>query len=153
MGRQKLKVSHLQYADDTVFSYPTKLENIAVIKHILRNFELVSGLKVNFHKCEILGINVENPELQSMADYLLCKVSKNPFSYLGINVGINHRLAKNWSKLKEKVRRRLNSWSGQHLSFGGRITLIQSVLSALPTYCLSFYRIPKSILNELMKIQ
>lgn len=153
VGRNKVKVSHLQYADNTIFTCPAKMDNIVAIKQILRNFELVSGLKVNFHKCELLGINVDEPDLQRMADFTLSRVSKNPFSYLGICVGINHRLKRSWSALMDKVRRRLNSWSGKFLSFGGRITLIQSVLSALPTYYFSFYRIPKSVLSDLASTQ
>lgn len=151
VGKEKNKVSHLQYADDTIFSCPAKITNIRAIKHILRNFELVLGL--NFQKCEVLGINVEESVMRNMAEYLQCKVSRNPFSYLGVNVGINHRLSKAWSSLIEKVKSHLNSWSGKHLSFGGRITLIQSVLSALPIYNLSFYRLPKMVLCELIRLQ
>lgn len=60
IGAKRVKVSHLQYADDTIFSCPGRMENVIAIKHILRNFELLSGLKVNFHKCEIMGINMES---------------------------------------------------------------------------------------------
>lgn len=153
MGRNKVKVSHLQYADDTIFTCPAKMSNIIAIKHILRNFELVSGLKVNFQKCAILGINTDNLMVENMARYLLCVVGKIPFSYLGMNVGINHRLARSWSMLIDKVRRRINSWKGKNLSFGGRITLIQAVLSAVPIYYLSFYRIPKNIIRALTGLQ
>lgn len=153
VGRDKVIVSHLQYSDDTIFSCTTKMKNIEAIKHILRNFEMASGLKVNFNKCEVMGVNVVDTQLQVMAEYLNCKVSTSLFSYLGINVGINHRLTRSWSGLVGKVKKRLNSWSGNHLSFGGRITLIQSVLSALPVYCLSFYCIPKRVLSELTTIQ
>lgn len=50
IGKEKVRVSHLQYADDTRFLCPGKLEYISVIKAILRNFELLSGLSVNFDK-------------------------------------------------------------------------------------------------------
>ncbi|KAL8534970.1 hypothetical protein ACS0TY_010843 [Phlomoides rotata] len=93
----------------------------------------------------IEGILVNNIWIDTM--------DESPLSYLGVNVGINHRRATSWSTLTYKVRRRLNSWNGNHLSFGGRITLIQSVLSALLIYCLSFYRIPKITPRELISIQ
>lgn len=35
----------------------------------------------------------------------------------------------------------------------GRITLIQAVLSAITTYCLSFYMLPKKIIREITKMQ
>lgn len=44
--RDKLKLSHLQYADDTIFVVTAKQSNAWAMKCILRNFELASGLKV-----------------------------------------------------------------------------------------------------------
>lgn len=48
VGRDKVRVSHLQYADDTVFVSSGKESNSWAMKWILRNFEILSGLKVNF---------------------------------------------------------------------------------------------------------
>lgn len=147
VGRKEIKISHLQYADDTIFSCPGKMENAVAIKHLLRNFELLSGLKVNFHKCALLGINMQNETVQAMANYLRCEVSKPPFSYLGINVEINHRLATSWRSLTDKVRQRLHSWNGKHLSLEGRITLIQSILSA------AFCQLCRRIVSHSIKSQ
>lgn len=71
-----------------------------------------------------------------------CEIGQTHFSYLGLNVGINHRRANSWSSLVEKIRMRLAKWNDKHISFGGRITLIQAVLSSIPIYCLSFFIIP-----------
>lgn len=136
VGRNKVKVTHLQYANDTIFTCPAKMSNI-----------------VNFHKCALLGVNTEISLVENMARYLQCKVSKVLFSYLGLNIGINHWLLRSWSILIEKVRRRINSWKGKNLSFGGRITLIQSVLSSVPIYYLSFFRLPKTTIRVLANIQ
>jgi hypothetical protein len=35
------------------------------------------------------------------------------------------------------------------LSLGGRLDLINSVLSSLPMYMMSFFRIPKGVLDKL----
>ncbi|XP_058759065.1 uncharacterized protein LOC131632309 [Vicia villosa] len=51
------------------------------------------------------------------------------------------------------MRRRLSSWKCRCLSIGGRITLISSVLNAIPVYYLSFYKIPKVVLAEMVKLQ
>jgi hypothetical protein len=45
-----LSISHLQYADDTLFLGVPSVQNLWSIKTILRCFELTSGLKVNFSK-------------------------------------------------------------------------------------------------------
>ncbi|KHN30789.1 LINE-1 reverse transcriptase like, partial [Glycine soja] len=49
-GSNNVEISLLQYADDTIFFGETTMENVRVIKAILRTFELASGLKINFAK-------------------------------------------------------------------------------------------------------
>lgn len=47
----------------------------------------------------------------------------------------------------------MEAWSGKHISLAGRATLIQAVLSALPTYCFSFYKLPKKVIKEITRMQ
>jgi hypothetical protein len=58
VGRNGVVISHLQFADDTLCIGEASLENLWTLKAILRGFELVSGLKVNFWKSSIMGVNV-----------------------------------------------------------------------------------------------
>lgn len=54
IGKDKIVLPYLQYADNSVFICNRGIDNIISIKRILRLFELMSGLKVNFHKCKIV---------------------------------------------------------------------------------------------------
>lgn len=65
-------ISHLQFADDTHFFCDAN-EN-----------EVVSSLKVNFHKSGLLGVMVEEPLLSRLSYVLRCRVGKFPASYLGL---------------------------------------------------------------------
>ncbi|KAL8539441.1 hypothetical protein ACS0TY_001162 [Phlomoides rotata] len=58
-----------------------------------------------------------------------------------------------WKDTINKVEARLNRWDNKFLSFGGRIILIKSVLSNLPTYALSYNRAPSTIINKLTSLQ
>ena len=51
-----------------------------------------------------------------------------------------------------KVGKRLDGWKRAFLSKGRRLTLIEAVLSAIPTYYLSLFRVSSSIIKELEKI-
>jgi hypothetical protein len=53
---------------------------------------------------------------------------------LGLPIGANHRQESTWKPVIESVKRKLSAWTGKHLSFGGRIMLINSVLASLPLY-------------------
>lgn len=51
-----------------------------------------------------------------------------------------HKLAnKDWSMIEERFQKKLYSWKGKLLSVGGRLVLINSVLSILPMFMLSFF--------------
>lgn len=74
MAKNKIVVSHFQYADNTMFTCLGSWEIIRAIKDILRNFEVISGLKINFNKCCILSLNMEQSIINQMADFLNCEV-------------------------------------------------------------------------------
>ena len=50
------------------------------------------------------------------------------------------------------MKKRLADWMKIYLSKGGRLTLIKSTISSLPTYFLSLFPLPVSIANKLKKI-
>jgi hypothetical protein len=50
------------------------------------------------------------------------------------------------------MKKRLSTWNGRILSIGGRIILINSILSSLPLYFF-FFKAPSCVLKELVSIQ
>lgn len=129
IGLRKVAISHLQYADDVVFLCSQEKENRIALKRILKLIELMSGLKVNFGKCKLIGVNVMEEQITEAAEFLGCGVDKNSFTYLGMKIGINPHRRNAWSWLMQKVRNRIASWDGRFISMGGRATLVQSVLA------------------------
>lgn len=136
------QISILQYADDTLVGGEATWDNLWVIKSVFRCFELVSGLKVNFNKTRLFGINVDQSILSSGAQFLNCKIGVLPFKYLGLPIGANTRSLVTWQPIIDSLARRLASWKGRHLSLGGRITLINLVLNNLPIYFFVFPQNP-----------
>ncbi|GKV38639.1 hypothetical protein SLEP1_g46528 [Rubroshorea leprosula] len=143
IGSGDVMVTHLQFADDTIFFGDATEDNIWVIKCIMWTFELALGLKINFRKSQLIGVGVDQNWCAKMAFQLCCKEGKLPFRYLEIPIGGNHRRRAMWQPMVESVRKKLASWRGRYLSMGGHITLINSVLSSLPVFLVSIYIIPK----------
>ncbi|MCH83058.1 LINE-1 reverse transcriptase like, partial [Trifolium medium] len=108
-----ISISHLQYADDTIFIGEACVENLWSLKAILRWFELISGLKVNFSKSSLVGVNVHNSFLEGAASFLHCKVSPLPFTYLGLPVGANPRSKTTWKPVLKAIENRLQSWKNK----------------------------------------
>ncbi|CAJ2651715.1 unnamed protein product [Trifolium pratense] len=143
----------LQFADDTIIMGEDSWENIWAIKSLLRGFELVSGLKINFEKSKLYGVNVDSCFLKAGAAFLSCNTAATPFKFLGIPVGANPRRRETWNPVLEAMTKRLNSWNSRNLSFGGRLTLINSVLASIPLYFFSFFKAPICVLKSIERIQ
>ena len=67
VGRNRTRVSHLQFADDTIFFSSTREEDLLTLKSVLVVFGHISGLKVNLDKSNIYGINLEQNHLSRLA--------------------------------------------------------------------------------------
>ncbi|KAK1440041.1 hypothetical protein QVD17_05866 [Tagetes erecta] len=80
---------------------------MANLARFLRCFHLASGLKVSFKKSMLYGIGIRATEMDALARRLHCKSGKFPFIYLGVSVGSNMGLVRNWKVVIEKVRRKV----------------------------------------------
>ena len=102
-------------------------------------FSLVLGLKINMAKSTLLGLRADEEMVQSLADLVGCEAGAWPITYLGMPLGGNPYCRSFWESVITKVAKRLDGWKRAFLSKGGRLTLIESVLSAIPTYFLSLF--------------
>ncbi|XP_058756614.1 uncharacterized protein LOC131629831 [Vicia villosa] len=136
-------VDILQFTDDTVIIGDGSNDNLWSLKTVLRAFEIMSGLKVNFYKSNIYGVNLSDRML-NMESFLACGVRYLPFKILGVMVADSPRKEVMWKEVINIMRNRLSIWSSRFLSIGGKVVLINSMFNSLPLYSLSFYRAPKS---------
>ena len=142
-------LSILQYADDTILFMDHDLDKARNLKLLLYAFEQASGLKINFHKSEVFCFGNAQEHLGHYTELFGCNAGNFPINYLGIPVHYKKLRNSDWKKVEERLEKRLSSWKGKHLSIGGRLTLINSVLSSLPMYMMSFFSLPKGVLKKL----
>ena len=142
VGRKEVVASVLQFADDTLFLCEDSYSNVLTIKVILRCFELASGLKINFLKSKLAGVNVRREVLEVYAKTLHCTLMRVPFKYLGLEVGGNPRKKSFWEPIIERLSAKLSIWKGKLMSLAGRICLVKAVFTAIPLFYLSFFKAP-----------
>ena len=147
-----LPVSHLLFADDRLIFCDADSHHLAALRGILARFEVVSGLKINLLKLELVPIgNV--PNMDELVEILGCQQSSLPLKYLGLPLGASHKEETIWNPVLEKMEQCLAGWKRLYLSKGGKVTLIKSTLSNLPTYFLSLLPIPIKVANRMEKLQ
>ncbi|RVW43484.1 hypothetical protein CK203_095330 [Vitis vinifera] len=141
VGRNRTRVSHLQFADDTIFFSSTREEDMLTLKSVLLVFGHISGLKVNLDKSNIYGINLERNHLSRLAELLDCKASGWPILYPSLPLGGNPKACGFWDPVIERITRRLDGWQKAYLSFGDRITsfnLVSPICPVTSSPCLRF---------------
>ena len=102
-------ISHLLFADDTIVFCETKKEDMTYLSWILCWFEVVSGLRINLAKSEIIPIG-EVEEILEMAVELGCKVGQLPSTYLELPLGASNKASFVWDGVEERVRWKLALW-------------------------------------------
>ena len=142
-------LSILQYADDTILFMDQNIEKAMNTKLVLCAFEQLSGLKINFHKSELFCYGEAKECEEQFAQIFGCGIGEFPFRYLGIPMSHRKLSNKDWNRVEERFEKKLNSWKGKHLSYGGRLILINSVLSSLSMFMFSFFEVPRGILKKL----
>ncbi|GAB4847064.1 hypothetical protein Ancab_039814 [Ancistrocladus abbreviatus] len=76
-----------------------------------------------------------------------------PFAYLGLPVGGSPCRLKTWKPLLDHLKARLASWRGRFLSMGGRLTLLNAVLTSIPVYFLSVYKMPAGVATAIDRLR
>jgi hypothetical protein len=142
-------LSILQYADDTILFMDHDLDKARNLKLILSAFEQLSGLKINFHKSELFCFGEAKDDANLYAELFGCGLGCFPISYLGIPVHYRRLTLAEWKIVEERLQKRLSSWKGKLLSLGGRLVLINSVLTNMVLYMISFFQLPKGVLHRL----
>ena len=121
------------------------------MKLLLYIYELMSGLKINFTKSEVIMINVDHNLASQYADLFNCQSGHFPIKYLRVPVSASRLHMKDWLTLKERNEKKLAVWKGKSLSIAGRTTLIDSSLSNSFIYHMSLYLLPKTTTDSLDK--
>ena len=78
---------------------------------------------------------------------------KFPFDYLGFKIRPSKLKKEDWIVIIDKINNKLSSWNNRFLSRAGRLVLVNSVLSAIPSYWMAVHRFPKWVIEKIDRIR
>ena len=73
-----------QYADDTILFSDCDEQHLRNLKGCLMWFEQLSGMRINFHKSEMIPLNLSSVEVHKISHIFGCPVGSFPIKYLGV---------------------------------------------------------------------
>lgn len=116
-------------------------EDFLIMKLIIYLFEGSSRLAINYNKSCLYSMNFEFQPSAFLALILNCTRDCFPLTYLRVPILGRHRRRQDWTKLTSMVRAKLSSWKVNYLSLRDRVTLLNSILSFIPTYWMSILKL------------
>ncbi|GJT58123.1 ribonuclease H-like domain-containing protein [Tanacetum coccineum] len=114
---------------------------------------MASGLKININKSKLMGYGVHSDEVEIAARHIGYATFVAPFTHLEVKVRGRMDRTNSWDDVVSKVTSRLSKWKLKTLSIGGRLTLIKSILTSIPLYQMSSFKVPIKVLNILESIR
>jgi len=148
-----LTITHLLFVDDIlIFCNGTRRDSECLLEG-LNLFKRATGMIINENKSSLIQ-NMESLEdlhfLTRLFPFGVDTLDKG-LKYLGFRIKPNKYLKEDWQWLIGKIEKRIMVWSHRWLSRAGRLTLIKSVLEAIPVYWMSLAWIPKGILEKIRR--
>ena len=140
--------------DDVIIMGAGTLQEWAAFDVILKTFCKASTMCINLEKSCFLYNNIDAVNYMDIARVLPYQMEpiSSGFKYLGYYIKhIGYRVC-DWNWLVHKYEKRICLWTHKLLSLGGRLILVQSVLSSIPVYWLGLAPIPAFVLHKLRSI-
>ncbi|KAL2237562.1 UNVERIFIED_CONTAM: hypothetical protein Sindi_0947900 [Sesamum indicum] len=148
----EVKISHLSYADDVILFTNCEEESLTKLMQFLRNFEESSGQKINHAKSAFIPEKKANLMAHRIKHITGFSRKALPITYLGAPLYKGNKKKILYENLIDKVRNKIAGWEHCHLSYGGRLQLIKTVLSSMPIYLLQVLNPPVGTIQKLEQL-
>ncbi|WCJ36333.1 Polynucleotidyl transferase ribonuclease H-like superfamily protein [Euphorbia peplus] len=150
VSRGGMSISHVFFADDIILMAEASIPQAVVINNIMQHFCDVSGQRMNASKSKVyFSPHISDVSSRGICDILGIERTMDLGMYLGMPIIHERVKCETFSYVVDKVSMRMSGWKAKCLSFAGRLTLIKSVTSAIPSYSMQTNLFPVSVCDKL----
>ncbi|KAK3187995.1 hypothetical protein Dsin_027556 [Dipteronia sinensis] len=127
--------------------------NCLEVRHILDEYGSVSGQVVNYNKSAMcVSPSIPSCEGKRLADLVGVNLVVCHEKYLGLPCFTGRSKRQLFADIVDRVWGKLKGWGEKLLSVGGKDVLIKAVIQSIPTYAMSMFRLPKSLISEIHRL-
>ena len=72
--------------------------------------------------------------------------------YLGLPEHFGRKKRDIFASILDRIRQKAHGWTVRFLSSAGKMTLLKTVLAAMPTYAMSCFKLPKSLCKQIQSV-
>jgi hypothetical protein len=100
-------------------------------------------MRINFHKSEMISMNLEECAAHEVAHILNCPIGSLPYKYMGVPIHFEKLRWEDAQPLVDKLVKHIAGWRSRLLAYNRRLMLIKTCLASVLGYLLSFIKFPK----------
>ena len=147
------RVNHLLFADDTMFFVSANESNCEALKNILTTYEDASGQSIHTDNSAITFSRRTPAALKTLIKNTL-QVQKEGGAgrYLGLPEMFGRRKRDLFSSIVDRIKHKARGWSTKFLSSAGKMVMLQSVLSPIPSYSMTCFKLPVSLCKRIQSV-
>jgi hypothetical protein len=151
-SREKNRISDIveAFADDNNVMAKLEQTALATIKQFLTDFGIISGLKCNVEKSQILILGTD-----TVPDFVLDSgfTPVNSIKILGFNISNNFEdLVQNFPPVLDKIKTIANFWERFNLSLPGRINVAKTLMLSQISFLASIIPVPDDLIDSTQEI-
>jgi hypothetical protein len=149
-GKQGPPISHLLFANDSIFFCRSDDRSVSTLKGVLRKYCDASGQRINLQKSSIFfGNKCLMPVKNAVKSALEVHNEVLQDSYLGMPTEIARAASSSFTFLVDRVWRSVSIGADRPMSRAGKAVKLKTVTQAIPNYVMSCFRVPVGICNKL----
>jgi ribonuclease HI len=121
--------------------------------NIHKTYEDASGQEINLSKSEVFfSRNISMAAQEDLSRIMRVRHVLGTGTYFGLPSMVGRSKKSIFSFVKDRIWKHINSWRGRALSKAGKEVMIKSVLQAIPSYVMSVYLIPETVIKEIERM-
>uniref|UniRef100_A0A672IAI4 Reverse transcriptase domain-containing protein n=1 Tax=Salarias fasciatus TaxID=181472 RepID=A0A672IAI4_SALFA len=138
------------YADDLIV-FIRNQGDVDILVNIIKDFNVASAARVNWGKSEALAVGRWHGGLPVLPQNLTWR--REGLKYLGIYVGKEHFVQKNWETVLEKVEAKLSKWRWllPKMSLRGRVLVLNNLVASQLWHRLTSADPPPGLLAQIQR--
>ena len=125
------------------------LSKASNMKLILCLFEQLSGLKIIFIRARFSALERLRMMRSNTKKFLVARWEPYLLNIWRYPIHYKKLLNSEWYPVETRFEGKLSCWKGKLLSYGDRLILVNSVLTSLPMFMLSFLQVPVGVRKRL----
>ncbi|KAL0396552.1 UNVERIFIED_CONTAM: putative mitochondrial protein [Sesamum calycinum] len=149
---EKLKITHLLFADDLMLFSRGDLPSIHILIECLQEFRDVSGLAVNTAKSNIFTAGIQDDILDEVLAMTEFARGHMPVRYLGIPLAAQRLSFTDYSPLVDQIAGCIHKWIAKSLSFAGRLELIRSIIQGVECFWLQIFPLLVAVIEKIHRL-